>query len=156
MTRDIFGNQFQFVRRIEPRRDEARTIVEFMPQLRYRNSRGLPLNKHGAGPFCEFRIPSNLLLQGVYALTVDGKVTYIGTCENLSERFNARGYGSIQPKNCFQGGQPTNCKVNNLVLQEAKRGRTLELWFLETADGESLEAELIRRIQPVWNTQLKW
>src|SRR3989442_1524376 len=142
MTRDILGNQFRFVGRIEPRRDAAGKIVESTPQSRYRNLRGLPLNKHGVGPFCEFRISASLRCRGVYALTVDGRVTYIGKCQNLSERFNSRGYGSIQPKNCFQGGQPTNCKVNNLVLQEARRGCKLELWFLETANGESIEAEL--------------
>ena len=156
MTRDFLGYQFRFVVPIEPRRDSDGKVVEHMPQSRYRNLKGLPLNKHGAGPFCEFRIPGNLPFRGVYALTVGGQVTYIGICQNLSERFNSRGYGSIQPKNCFQGGQSTNCKVNNLVLQEAMRGHRLKLWFLETGNGKSIESRLIHASQPTWNTQSKW
>ena len=30
-------------------------------------------------------------------------------------RYN-NGYGRISPRNCFQGGQSTNCRVNNLIF----------------------------------------
>jgi len=156
MTRDVLGYIFNFVTRIEVERDAAGSVREFMPQSRYVNKRGLRLNKHGAGPFCQFRIPGYLGYQGVYAVMTDGEISYIGECENLSERFNARGYGTIHPRNCFERGQPTNCKVNNVILGNAKEGRNMELWFYQTPHRKGIEAELIRRLQPRWNSQLKW
>jgi hypothetical protein len=156
MKHEFSGHDFDFIARIEPERDSSGAIREFMPQSHYRNIKNLPLNRHGSGPFCQFRIRSNLPLVGVYVVTVNGEVAYVGECQNLSERFNARGYGTIHPRNCFEGGQPTNCKINNLMLQESKLGRKLELWFRETDDRKSLEAKLIRELRPPWNTQLRW
>ncbi len=125
-----------------------------MPQSRYRNKRGLSLNKHGTGPFCQFRIPGNFPYEGVYVVTVDSEIVYVGECQNLSERFNARGYGTIHPRNCFERGQPTNCKANNLILQNAKQGRKIEVWFYDTPHRKQVEAEIIIHLKPLWNSQL--
>jgi len=153
MIRGILGYSFRFVTEIEPDRDQAGEVKEFLPQGRYRNKRDLRLNKHGSGPFCRFRIPRNLPFEGVYAITVDGEIVYVGECQNLSERFNARGYGTISPRNCFEGGQPTNCRVNNCILRRAKQGRKVELWFHETSNRRLVETELIRKLEPPWNAQ---
>jgi hypothetical protein len=82
-----------------------------MPQSRYRNARDLPLNGHGAGPFCCFSIARGLNVPGVYVLTLAGEAVYVGKCTSLARRFGPQGYGAIQPKNCFVGGQSTNCKI---------------------------------------------
>ncbi len=153
MVLDIMGSSFSFVARIEPDLDPKGGVREFMPQDHYDNARQLALNPHGAGPFCRFRVAPDLRDCGVYAVTVDRVVVYIGECENLSERFGPRGYGSIHPRNCFVRGQPTNCRVNNLILQQAKRGQIVELWFRQTAGRKDLEASLIEGIQPAWNIQ---
>ena len=49
-------------------------------------------------------------------LALDGDLRYVGECANLSARFNV-GYGNISPKNCFSGGQETNCRLNNLLYE---------------------------------------
>lgn len=75
---------------------------------------------------------------------------YVGLCDNLSARFNA-GYGNISPKNCYEGGQPTNCKVNTKILQEALFGNMLQLWFFRTVNKTLVEQQLIQQIKPPWN-----
>jgi len=92
----------------------------------------------------------------VYVLTLDGQPVYVGKCRNLAERFGPRNYGAIQPKNCFLGGQSTNCRVNNLVLLHARQGQQLELWFHATADAAPVERDLIVKIRPPWNVQVPW
>src|SRR5271168_5115398 len=128
-----------------------------MPQSRYENQRSLPLNRHGAGPFCRFQIPSGWNAAGLYALTLDVEVVYVGKCDTpLSVRFGPRGYGVIHPRNCYRGGQSTNCRINSLILQRAKLGQMPELWFHQEADNETLrllEKRLIVSNQPRWNIQ---
>ena len=153
MIREILGHTFRFITEIEPDRDQADEIKEFLPQGRYRNERSLRLNKHGSGPFCRFRIPRNFPFEGVYVIIVDGEIVYVGECQNLSERFNARGYGTISPRNCFEGGQSTNCRVNNRILRHAKQGQKVELWFQETSNRRLVETKLIRTLKPLWNAQ---
>ena len=121
-----------------------------MPQDRYQNARNLSLNRYGAGPFCKFRIPNRFQVSGVYVLTVDEELRYVGECANLSARFNA-GYGNISPKNCFRGGQQTNCRLNNLLFAALLAGQHISLWFFRTADYKSVEAALRCSLNPMWN-----
>jgi hypothetical protein len=100
---------------------------------------------------CKFGIPSSYGQAGVYVLTLDERPVYVGECQHLAERFNTRGYGAIQPKNCYEGGQSTNCKINRRILQAAKAGRVPVLWFLETDDRCRVEARLIGALRPPWN-----
>jgi len=115
----------------------------------------LPLNKYGKGPFCRFRIrvTPSLNTIGVYAIT-DGnkKALYIGKCtgitSTLAKRFNY-GYGSIQPRNCYERGQSTNCWINRLVLEAVKNGERLSLFFPKCKNSQNttdLEARIISRI----------
>jgi hypothetical protein len=75
---------------------------------------------------------------------------YVGECQYLAHRFND-GHGSTQPRNCYEGGQATNCKMNNKVLQETRAGCTPVLWFFETDDRHRIEDGLIVELQPPWN-----
>lgn len=121
-----------------------------MPQARYANVRGLPLNNYGSGPFCKFSIPSSYPVSGVYIISVDDEPLYVGECASLSARFNA-GYGNISPKNCFVGGQQTNCRVNSLIFAAAETGSSIALWFCPTDDYKVMEAALRSALRLTWN-----
>jgi hypothetical protein len=86
----------------------------------------------------------------VYLLTVDEEVRYVGESADLSARFNM-GYGNISPKNCFKGGQETNCRLNNLMYLTAQAGGRMSLWSFQTADYKSVEAFLRFTLNPPWN-----
>lgn len=146
----IAGYEFEHVCDIDSARATDGSVQLFMPQDRYKNARNLPLNKYGGGPFCKFKIANRLQDSGVYVLTVDEEVRYVGECANLSARFNA-GYGNIPPKNCFKGGQETNCRLNNLVYMAAQAGGRISLWFLKTTAYKAVEALLRFTLNPAWN-----
>jgi hypothetical protein len=144
--------EYKFIKvcNLSPELDEKGNLKTFMPQSRYLNQKSLPLNKYGRGPFCKFKIPRNYKTSGVYAIVADGEIKYIGECVNLSSRYNM-GYGVISPRNCYKGGQETNCRINNLILQEASQGNQLSLWFFETDDYKKIEIKLLEKHNPEWN-----
>lgn len=146
----VEGYDFELICQIEPRKNPDGTTKQFMPQSQYKNLGNLSLNKYGAGPFCKFEISNRNQSSGVYIFTVDEKIHYVGECENFSSRFSM-GYGNISPRNCFQRGQETNCRINNLVYQTATRDQTILLWFFRTSDYKELEAELRQSLRPPWN-----
>ena len=146
----VAGYDFQFVCDIKPQRNPDGTVKRFMPQSRYENSENLPLHKYGKGPFCKFGIQSQHELSGVYIFSLDGNIHYVGECERFSSRFNM-GYGNISPRNCFEGGQQQNCRLNNLIYLAATAHRTVSLWFFQTADYKKVELELRRNRRPPWN-----
>lgn len=142
-----FGNYiFEHISSIQPDCDST-GICRFMPQADYNNHRCLPLNRYGYGPFCRFRIPDNMHVEGVYIIALGTNVQYIGECVDLSKRFNM-GYGQISPRNCYKGGQETNCRINKLIAECSKE---LGLWFLKTKNRKSVEAKLISWYKPPWN-----
>jgi hypothetical protein len=146
---DVFGHRFYPVGPLVPERENGQ-VRQLMPQAAFAGAKATRLNRYGAGPFCRFRIPANLPLRGVYALVVDQQVKYVGKCEHLSKRFNM-GYGQISPRNCFEGGQNTNCKINRLVLKVVEAGGEVRLWFHETDAEDRIEARLIAQHRPPWN-----
>jgi len=147
---EVGGHSFEFICDIEPLRDPGGAILQFMPQSRYVKASAVPINRYGAGPFCKFKIPRHLRVSGVYALTVTDGVRYIGECADFSARFNS-GYGNISPKNCYKGGQETNCRLNNLIYAAAASGEAIRLWFLPSLDHKDIETRLRDAIKPVWN-----
>ncbi len=155
-TRVEGGIQFRRVATIEPECDEDGKPLEFMPQQRFKNSQGYSLNKHGQGPFCKFNIRSSTRRHGLYLVIVNGTIKYVGECQDLAERFGPRGYGLISPRNCFEHGQPTNCKINHNILVAAQEKARTELWFCETPSLSQVarrakEAALIAKLRPAWN-----
>jgi len=142
---------FEFVQQIIPELDENNNPKEFMPQSQYENKKNLSLNLHGKGPFCKFSIPKKYQKKsGVYLLQLNKRVKYVGECVDFYQRYNL-GYGRIDPRNCFEGGQSTNCRINSLILKEYKMGSTIELFFHETHDRFRVEHDLIKKHHPVWN-----
>src|SRR6266487_2311184 len=85
-VRNFAEYPFDYVCTIEPERDRMGRVIQLMPQTRYRNARGLNLNRYGRGPFCHFQIPRDLNSAGVYAVLVDGALRYIGECVEWSQR----------------------------------------------------------------------
>lgn len=148
----ICGYNFQLVCDLEPEKDTDGNIIEKYPQHEFDNKNDLPMHKYGSGPFCKFRIPNKLHKSGVYILKVDEVIKYIGECIDLSIRYNT-GYGQISPRNCYKGGQPTNCKINANILQAAKLGLKISLWFYETEDRFTVESIIIRNLNPEWNSK---
>lgn len=144
------GYAFTWVCIIQPDVDPQGQLLRFRPQARYARASSSRLNKHGSGPFCHFSIPATIREEGVYIIARGDQPMYVGLCDNLSARFNA-GYGNISPKHCYEGGQPTNCKVNTKILQEALFGNMLQLWFFRTVNKTLVEQQLIQQIKPPWN-----
>ena len=148
---EMEGYQFRFVQELNPERDSTGQIKQFMPQSDYAQSSTSKLNPHGKGPFCRFSISSKWIgHSGVYALFSDEKLLYIGECIDLYKRYYM-GYGNISPRNCFQGGQPTNCKINTMVLRQYLNGEKVSLYFYETGDYKSIENILLLNFNPPYN-----
>lgn len=150
MRMHIDHTEFQFVCYLEPESSADGAVVPVMPQHRYKNANNLPLNIYGDGPFCKFRIPRQFNTSGVYALVVAGSTKYIGECINLSSRYNS-GYGNISPRNCFKGGQETNCRLNAHIYTEVRNGHRVELWFHATHEHKQLEKCLLAAGNYEWN-----
>lgn len=146
---------FEHLGLIEPDRDRSGALIELFPQARYKAADSASLHAYGAGPFCRFRMGRGRNQPGLYVVTLDGDPVYAGECVDLAKRWGLGGYGGISPRNCFIGGQSTNCRLNAAILKEAKAGRKIDLWF-NVFDGSrdnrlGSETVLIQRLQPVWN-----
>ena len=100
------------------------------------------------GPFCRLRLPELPKESGVYILVVNSTRVYVGTAENLAKRWD--GYKKITPSNCKRNGQPTNCRINHLILEAQQRGQIVGLLFCRY---ETLEQRAIEELQPPWNVQ---
>lgn len=146
----LAGYEFTFMAPLNPERDAMGVIRELRPQALYAKRDTVALHYHGSGPFCKFRIDVPARLAGVYALVVDGSIRYIGECEDLAKRFNM-GYGTISPRNCYRGGQATNCKINHHVLDMSTSGGRVNLYFHPTLMRHQVEKQLIARYSPPWN-----
>ena len=89
---------------------------------------------------------------GVYVVVIDRQsVAYVGMAEDLLQRW--RGCASIQPANCYEGGQSTNCKINNGILLATRKNRTIDLWIRETDEYQRLKSKLIHEFDPPWNAR---
>ena len=150
MKKEIGNLIFDYICEIIPEKDDAGFIKEHLPQDRYRKKDVYDLHKYGSGAFCKFKIPNKFVESGVYAICIDDELLYIGECEVLSKRF-CTGYGNISPKNCYLGGQQTNCRINKLIYEQAKNGKKILLYFHETEKRKAIEKELIEKYNPVWN-----
>lgn len=148
----IGGLTFALVAALDPDRDSDGRPVEFMPQAAYAKAGTSRLNPHGAGPFCRLRVVPRLHQAGLYAVVVGSDVRYIGIADDLAERWGPRGYGVIHPRNCYVGGQPTNCKINSAILREVHAERRPLLYFCALpANRRAHEARLIGELHPPWN-----
>jgi hypothetical protein len=104
---------FMRVGTIDPARTPEGTVSEFMPQARYAKAKTTPLNPHGGGPFCRFVVPDAPHRSGVYVLTADDKMMYVGKARDLDdpaqELLRGRPVDELQDQRCgaqVDKGQP--------------------------------------------------
>ncbi len=120
------------------------------------------------GPFG--RIEPELPLSdwpALYALVVDGVVRYVGASPCLAHTFDARhGLGEISRRDCQTSGREEQCRLNRLVVAEARSGRSTDLYALGTGSRPglvrsltggraeaptALAAEVVASLRPAWN-----
>jgi hypothetical protein len=150
----LLDYEFTLAGPIEGERGEDRLVLTYTAYERFANPHGLPLNAYGQGPFVRLRVPPLPRAPGVYAVARGMEVLYIGRArDSLFSRWGRGGYSVIDPRNCYRGGQSTNCHINNLIGIELVAGRELQLYTHAVADPSSVESRLIRSIRPPWNIQ---
>ncbi len=116
---------------IEVRRNENGSPVLDYPHVRYNNVKKSKLNRYGAGPFVFLQLTPLPLVQGVYAVVADrNEILYLGQSADTIRNRWQMGYGSIQPRNCFQNGQSTNCRLNNLICSAILADKNLNCMYL--------------------------
>lgn len=146
----VCGYPFRFLQELIPLCENGK-VRRFYPQRQYDNQKGLPLSRYGAGPFCRFSVRAPAA-PGVYLWVCQGEIVYIGETQDLSQRFNM-GYGNISPRNCYLGGQSTNCKMNRVVMDCYEKGTPIRLYFYKTTDYKRVELELLRRYHTKYNVK---
>jgi hypothetical protein len=148
---NLLGYSFTLVQELEPNRSANGQIRQYMPHVLYSKWQTAKLHKYGIGPFCRLFISRSWYgASGVYALFDTQQLLYIGQCKDLAQRYNT-GYGTISPRNCYEGGQLTNCKINSMILRKYLNGDRVFLYFCRTDDYNSLEHMLIEKFQPLYN-----
>lgn len=147
---EVCGYEFQFVQALIPECEQGVARV-YYPHKDFVNRRGLPLLPWGAGPFCRFSIQAPQA-PGVYLWVAEGQLLYIGETVNLRRRFNT-GYGTISPRNCYAGGQSTNCKMNQVVLDYYNRGTPIQLYFFPTQRYKQVELDLLGKLNTPYNVK---
>jgi hypothetical protein len=145
MKRLICGYQFVLIATIDTERDDSGRVREFNPKGR--DGREL-----SDAPFCRFSFPSQHRVSGVYAVAISDRVVYVGKTNNLSRRFGPGEYGDIRVP---EPGNPqvTNRRVNHGILEAARRGDIVQVWFHQTIDRDSIESTLIERLDLLWNRE---
>jgi len=151
MILSVYGYEFRYLQQLIPVCDSNGSMIKYYPQNGYDNKKNLMLLYHGKGAFCRFTISASNW-PGVYLWVVDNKIIYIGETDGLLRRFNM-GYGCIAPRNCYVGGQSTNCKMNKIVLSLYEQGKTVSLYFYNTTDYKKVELELLRKITTPYNVK---
>jgi len=115
------------IHEVTPILDPNGAILEHSPAADY----DVPpeeLNRSGAGPFCAFRVVQNHGPSGIFAIAVDNSCVYIGKSSNpIVKRISDIGnisLSSIRKK----GGQPSQCRLNHLILEALKNGSSVTFW----------------------------
>lgn len=62
-----------------------------------------------------------------------------------------RGYSVIDPRNCYKGGQSTNCRINSRIRERLLAGSHLSLWICAMDKPDDDEERLIHTLDPPWN-----
>jgi hypothetical protein len=152
MSLTVSGLPFEYIDEIVPERGDDGSIEALTPQQQYEGANSTYVHQYGWGPFCEFSISGNWNEAGVYIIYSADEVKYIGESQDIEHRFN-QGYGSIYPRNCFEGGQQTNCRINSLIRDATTGGKSVFLFGLQTESRAIVEEQLINELTPPWNKQ---
>ncbi len=147
--------EFVEVAGIDSEKDCNGEIIGYNPKDKYKKKETLKLNAYGNLTFCNFKIPKHSNKSGVYSLfeTDNDSPLYIGQAINFDKRWGRTNYAHISPRNCYVGGQSTNCHINHYIYKKIKEGAHLKLYFYETPYYKRIEDELIRKYKPELNVQ---
>ena len=112
------------------------------------------LNKYGDNTFCHFKLKSHLDDKGLYIWVVNGKIKYLGRCNDNFKKRVHQGYGKISAKNCFIDGQATNCHLNSKI----NNMNNVEFFVYKMNDKNKteindLELNLLSKLNFEWNIQ---
>lgn len=150
---ELLGMSFNLAGPLGAERESSGEFRLDQPHERFANPRGLRLHAYGLGPFVRLIVPLLPDQPGVYAVCEEqGEVLYIGRArDSLRRRWGRQGYSVIDPRNCFVGGQSTNCRLNSLIAARLASADVLLLWYHVIEDPTRLEQELVALIRPPWN-----
>lgn len=153
---DIGGYRFNRACEIDADRAKDGSLLLDSPHSRYANLKKLSLHAHGVGPFVRLRTENLPADPGVcVVVSQDSSVFYVGRArDSIRQRWSPQGYAVIHARNCYQGGQSTNCRINLLISKELAQHRSLELWVLIDLDPTPIESAIIRSLRPPWNLRL--
>lgn len=148
------AEEFELITNIRPKVNSKKEVITFHPHDRYDAKASKELHEYGYGPFCEFKVPGSARgKEGVFLLFTGGEVQYVGDCGDLRDKFNF-GCGYIAPRDCYEGGQPENCRINNLILEAFIKGQEIKLYFKAAENRKQKKQELITRFSPDWNREI--
>jgi len=140
---------FKFVQELEPKRDSEGSIIQTVYDF---TGEPRELHYYSKGPFCKFDISKEWINRvGVYVLHDNEKPLYVGECIDFYGRYGSAQYGSIGRSKCYKGRQPTNCKINSMVLWQYLNGNKVFLYFHETDNRKNIENILERKLNPPFN-----
>ena len=142
---DSLGNKYMFEYQcdIKAEVNENGDIITYNPADKYKKKASTNLNDYGNSEFCYLSKMNLCKDSGVYAVYEDDKLIYIGRAKNLCSRWSRVNYGAISPKNCYLGGQSTNCKINSYICERLKEGKKLELYFYKAEEYINVESVLL-------------
>ncbi|WP_249381124.1 hypothetical protein [Actinotalea sp. K2] len=67
----------------------------------------------------------------VFALLQSGVVRYVGATRDVARTFSSRrGLGTISRRDCQLSRREEHCRLNRLVVAEARAGRTVDLYLM--------------------------
>ena len=107
------GQPFVWVDHIQPKTRGDGTPWTDRPQERYARAAEKELHRHGAGRFCRIAVSGLPDASGIFVVTLNRRPVYVGIGQSLKQRWGPQQFGSISGADCYEHGQPTNCKVNN-------------------------------------------
>lgn len=125
------------------------TFITQSPQRQYLKAATTPLHHYGAGEFCTFRFSDVPDMGGVYTMSIRNKIMYVGETDNLKRALNQ--FGHISPANCYDGGRQTMCRINQEILDAARNGHDVEVWFCACDDRKEFKVALKSSVDPSWN-----
>lgn len=84
---------------------------------------------------------------GVFALVQDGVVRYVGSSGDLERTFSSRGIGQISRREAQQSRNEERCRLNRLIVAEARKGRPVDLYVMPVESAGRLALGRARQKQ---------